>query len=229
MASDQQSTENPQEEMTMQQHSGSVTVPIFDSVHATLDRIAARVTPDSQHEPRHVIVRCEQAGVFAGLLHWRQGDEVTLLDARRLWYWSGAATLSELALRGTRDPEGCTFPPPVGEITLLGVCEIIPTTPAARISLASVPEWTAWTMQELAAAERAARPSPAPVADAGDGSGAAPGYGCGNGVGVGHEGEGWADGAGRGTGHGQDDATGTGAGTATGTGSAHFTGDGSND
>lgn len=39
----------------------------------------------------YVIVRTFSAGVFAGRLLSRDGREVVLLNARRLWYWSGAA------------------------------------------------------------------------------------------------------------------------------------------
>lgn len=44
---------------------------------------------------RYVIVRTYSAGVFAGNLVSRNGREVVLSDARRLWYWAGAASLSQ--------------------------------------------------------------------------------------------------------------------------------------
>ena len=43
-----------------------------------------------------VIVRTYSAGCFAGRLKSRRGQDVVLTEARRLWYWAGAATLSEL-------------------------------------------------------------------------------------------------------------------------------------
>ena len=49
---------------------------------------------------KHCIVRTQSAGVFAGTLQSREGQEVTLTDARRLWYWDGAASLSQLAVSG---------------------------------------------------------------------------------------------------------------------------------
>ena len=52
---------------------------------------------------KYVIVRTYSAGVFAGNLKSRDGKEVTLTNARRLWYWSGAASLSQLAVAGTGD------------------------------------------------------------------------------------------------------------------------------
>lgn len=91
----------------------------------------------------HVLIRSRDAGVFAGRLVERNGNEVVLHDARRIWYWDGAATLSELATRGTSRPDGCQFPAPVPEITVLGVCEIIPMTDEAVASIEAVPVWTA--------------------------------------------------------------------------------------
>jgi len=90
----------------------------------------------------HVIARTYSAGVFAGTLKSRDGKEAVLTDARRIWYWSGAASLSELATKGTSNPGGCKFPVPVAEVLLTEVIEIIPTTETARKSIDEVPTWT---------------------------------------------------------------------------------------
>ena len=92
---------------------------------------------------RYVIVRTFSAGVFAGILVSRKGREVVMKDARRLWYWKGAASLSELAVRGTSAPSECKFPVPVPRVELLEVIEILDVTPAARKSIEGVPAWTA--------------------------------------------------------------------------------------
>jgi hypothetical protein len=91
----------------------------------------------------YVIVRTQSAGVFAGELVSRKGKEVVMRNARRLWYWSGAASLSELATRGTSKPHECKFPVAVVAVTLTEAIEIITVTPAARNSIAKVPVWTA--------------------------------------------------------------------------------------
>jgi len=90
----------------------------------------------------YVIVRTYSAGVFAGYLENRKGKEVTLKQARRLWRWAGAASLSQLAIEGTSKPEGCKFPCEVNSITLTESIEIIPTTELARKSIAGVPVWS---------------------------------------------------------------------------------------
>jgi len=90
-----------------------------------------------------VIVRTYSAGCFAGRLVSRTGKEVVLADARRLWFWSGAASLSELAQRGTSKPSECKLPVAVSRITLTEAIEIIDMTPEAVTSIDSVPVWTA--------------------------------------------------------------------------------------
>lgn len=89
----------------------------------------------------YVIVRTYSAGVFAGELESRDGKEAHLRNARRIWYWEGAATLSQLAMEGTKAPSKCKFPCPVDSILLTEAIEIIQTTPAARKSIEGVPVW----------------------------------------------------------------------------------------
>lgn len=91
---------------------------------------------------QYVIIRTINAGVFAGEIIRHDGQEAELANARRLWYWDGAASLSELAVRGTSKPEVCKFPVAVPAITLFGVIEVIKTTDDARKSIEAVPEWT---------------------------------------------------------------------------------------
>lgn len=91
----------------------------------------------------YVIVRTYSAGCFAGILESRDGKEVHMTNARRLWYWSGAASLSELAVRGTKRPKDCKFPVAVPSIVLTEAIEIISVTDEARNSIESVPIWTA--------------------------------------------------------------------------------------
>ena len=89
----------------------------------------------------YVIVRTYSAGVFAGHLESRNGPEVVLINARRLWMWQGAASLSQLAMQGTSKPLECKFPCEVDRILLINSIEIIHTTKAAFDSIKSVPVW----------------------------------------------------------------------------------------
>jgi len=90
---------------------------------------------------RYVLVRTYSAGCFAGILEARSGQEVVLRDARRLWYWAGAASLSQLACEGSSKPDGCKFPAPVSRVELLQAIEILDVSPAARASIEAVPVW----------------------------------------------------------------------------------------
>lgn len=92
---------------------------------------------------RYVIVRTYSAGVFAGELESRNGREVVLRSARRIWYWAGAASLSQLAVEGTKKPLECKFPCPVDRVELLEAIEILDVTAAARASIEAVPVWSA--------------------------------------------------------------------------------------
>lgn len=87
------------------------------------------------------MVRTYSAGVFAGVVASRDGKEATLTNARRIWYWDGASSLSQLATEGTSRPQNCKFPVPVPEVLLAEVIEIIPMTDAAIKSISDVPVW----------------------------------------------------------------------------------------
>ena len=90
---------------------------------------------------KYVIVRTYSAGVFAGNLQSREGQEVVLTDARRLWYWAGAASLSQLAVDGTSKPNDCKFPVAVPRVELLQAIEILDVSAQAEASIKGVKVW----------------------------------------------------------------------------------------
>lgn len=87
---------------------------------------------------RHVIARCSGAGVHAGVLAAAHGDggSVILTNARRLWRWRAkdGVALSGVAMHGIV-PGDSIIDTSVPEIALVGVVELIPTTPEARRSI----------------------------------------------------------------------------------------------
>lgn len=87
------------------------------------------------------IVRTNRAGVFFGKIEKKEGNTVTLSNARRLWYWEGAASLSELAQHGTANSSECKFPCSVDEVEIYDVLEILSVTPEAAASIDGVKEW----------------------------------------------------------------------------------------
>lgn len=92
-----------------------------------------------------VIIRTRSAGVFFGYkTSNRDALEkglVDLIQARRIWYWAGAATLSQLAMEGTSKPDECKFPVAVAQITLTEVVEVITCTEKAVKAINAVKVW----------------------------------------------------------------------------------------
>lgn len=102
-------------------------------------------TPERDGMP-YVICRCTKAGVHAGYLESRNVEGyLTLRDARRVWYWSGAASLSELAVSGAKNVKDSKIAVPVDRQELLtsDVCEIIHTQAKGAAMLQGAPEWMA--------------------------------------------------------------------------------------
>jgi hypothetical protein len=89
----------------------------------------------------YVIVRTYSAGVFAGYIESRNGQEVVMRNARRLWYWDGASSLSQLSMEGTTKPENCKFPCEVDRVELLEAVEILNTSAKSEQSIKSVKIW----------------------------------------------------------------------------------------
>lgn len=87
------------------------------------------------------IVRCDRSGVFYGEIESRNGQEVTMRNARCLWYWDGAASLLQLAKDGTSRPGNCKFTVYVDELTVVDAIEILPCTDKAITSIEGVSEW----------------------------------------------------------------------------------------
>lgn len=101
--------------------------------------MARTIEDEDGDECEYKIVRTRSAGVFAGYLSSQDGLEVMLLRARRLWYWSGAFSLSQLAIDGTSKPKECKFPEEVSRILLTEAIEILDVTEKAQKSIQAVP------------------------------------------------------------------------------------------
>ena len=89
----------------------------------------------------YMIIRTYSAGVFAGYVQSRNGQEVVIRKARRLWYWDGACSLSQLAMEGVKKAGNCKFAMDVDKITVTQAVELLSVTEAARKNIAEVPVW----------------------------------------------------------------------------------------
>ena len=94
---------------------------------------------------KKVIIRADRAGVFFGTLKAKRetpaGVEVELENSRRLWCWDGAASLSQLAVEGTKKPGSCKFTVTVPQHMVMQVIEIIPCSDEAVKSIEGVRIW----------------------------------------------------------------------------------------
>lgn len=92
-----------------------------------------------------VLIRANNAGVHFGFLKYEKfteaGKVVTLVKTRRIWYWDGAASLSQIALEGVKKPENCKFSVTLEENEIVDVIETIPLTDVALDNLLKVPVW----------------------------------------------------------------------------------------
>lgn len=80
-----------------------------------------------------VLIRTYSAGVHFGKLIERDGQEVLLKNARRLWSWNGALSLSEVASAGI-DIKNSKISVPVEEIILTQAVEIILINAASNLT-----------------------------------------------------------------------------------------------
>ena len=113
----------------------------------TAVKIAQMIEPDPEvpspsTTPEWVIVRGDRSGVFYGLMVARSGTEVTLQDARHIWYWAGAANTAEIANSGVAMPDECKIVAPVARLLVLDAIEVLTCTRVAIESLDAVPAWS---------------------------------------------------------------------------------------
>jgi hypothetical protein len=90
------------------------------------------------------MIRTYSAGVHFGYLSKKvstlAGMEVTLLNARRVYQWSGAMTLSQLAMEGSTKQDDCKFTMEVSKIELVAI-EIIEITEVAANNFNQIKPW----------------------------------------------------------------------------------------
>jgi len=118
-------------------------------IRELINMFGGRPSGEAVKEPSHlnkvVMIRSYGSGVHFGTLveknDTQAGVEVELHNSRRVHYWNGAASLSQLAMQGTKEPKDCRIACVVDELTIMGVLEIIPLTESAIKNLESVKIW----------------------------------------------------------------------------------------
>jgi hypothetical protein len=94
---------------------------------------------------KKVIIRSYGAGVFFGTLSEAERAEdkwtVELTNCRRLWYWDGACSITQLAVDGTKRPESCKFTVVEPSVVVSSVIELHECSQASITSIENVPAW----------------------------------------------------------------------------------------
>lgn len=95
---------------------------------------------NKENQP-YVIIRGKDSGVFAGFLTSKNNQEITLDKCRRLWYWDGAASISQIAICGVSNSSNCKFTIETNAHQILDAIEIIPCSEFAHNIITHVAEW----------------------------------------------------------------------------------------
>jgi hypothetical protein len=89
---------------------------------------------------KYVCVRTFSAGVHVGFYQEREGQEVVLTDARRIWSWDGAFTLSEVSQKGI-NPLSSRISMAVPFILLTQAIEVMPVSEEAKNTIDLCKVW----------------------------------------------------------------------------------------
>ena len=94
---------------------------------------------------KYCVVRSYGAGVFCGYVKEQKseinGVNVTLINSRRIFYWSGACSLSQLAVEGSKDIQSCKIAVNVPYQFIANVIEIIPMSKQAKEQIEGAKPW----------------------------------------------------------------------------------------
>ncbi len=99
-----------------------------------------------KHPARHMIgkvcmFRTYSAGVHFGELVEKDGQCCLVKNAQRVYYWTNACSLSQLAMEGSKEFASCKIAMPVNEIVLEQVIEIIPMPKSTIEAFVGVTHW----------------------------------------------------------------------------------------
>lgn len=93
----------------------------------------------------YCIIRSYASGVFCGYVlekHSRpNGINIILSNARRIWKWEGACSLSQLAVDGSKKIDNCKIAIEVPIIYIANVIEIIPMSKDAKKMIMKAKVW----------------------------------------------------------------------------------------
>lgn len=119
------------------------TIKIDETEYVRKDSISRKAEKSDGME--RCIIRSYGAGVFLGYVAEQKselnGVNIILKQAKRIHYWDGACSLTQLALEGTKVPQNCRITESVESQFIANVIEIIPVTSKASKNLDEVKIW----------------------------------------------------------------------------------------
>ncbi len=92
-------------------------------------------------EGKYCLVCGQNSGIYVGEVAKHNGAEMLLKNARRIYCWSGAATVVQIAAEGVKNPGKTKFTMRVGEIGLFDVVSVMPCTEKAQKAIEELNEW----------------------------------------------------------------------------------------
>lgn len=109
------------------------------------DSVTANQIAEKLDNMPYVMVRSYAAGVHFGYLKSEKfteaGKVVVLVKTKRVFYWSGAASLSQLSLEGSKKPTECKISVELESNEIVNVIETIPMTESAKKNLNDIKTW----------------------------------------------------------------------------------------
>ena len=92
---------------------------------------------------KHVILRDDKAGIFFGILKGIEANKVVLLhDVRKIYKWSGANTIEDIAMKGIINHENSKVTIQVNSLLLGNFDQIVICTKEAITDLNKIPIWS---------------------------------------------------------------------------------------
>lgn len=119
------------------------TIMIDDKKYVRADSISQQA--ERVDGMQYCVIRSYGAGVFCGYVKERvseaNGINVDLVNSRRIYYWSGACSLSQLAVEGLKDIGNSKIAMVVPVQTVANVIEIIPMSTKAAKQIQGAEVW----------------------------------------------------------------------------------------
>lgn len=89
-----------------------------------------------------IIARIDKAGVFHGILDYKDADITRMTDVRRIYYWQGPLSVTDMACNGINSGK-VTLPAAAVEFETKNVVELVLASDEATARIKAIKPWTA--------------------------------------------------------------------------------------